>query len=113
MRVKQRIAHVLIHEISANANDDKREIVLVIHWVGVRHSEVRWPDRRLASTATGPARTSKVSRGAWRVGGPITISPPVSTGFAATAHTKSSDESGGLRCDDGSPHRSGTRRGSE
>jgi len=41
MRVKQRIARLLIHEIIANSDDGKREIVLVIHWAGGRHSEVR------------------------------------------------------------------------
>ena len=43
MRVKQRIARLLIHEIIANTDEDTREIVLVIHWVGGRHSEVRMP----------------------------------------------------------------------
>ena len=41
MRLKQRIARLLIHEIIANADDATREIVLVIHWVGGRHCEVR------------------------------------------------------------------------
>ena len=43
MGVKQRIARLLIHEIIANCDDDKREVVLMIHWVGGRHSEVRIP----------------------------------------------------------------------
>ena len=43
MRMKQRIARVLIHEIIANTDEDTREIVLVIHWAGGRHSEVRMP----------------------------------------------------------------------
>ncbi len=38
MRVKQRIARLLIHEIIANTAEDPREIVLLIHWVGGRHS---------------------------------------------------------------------------
>jgi hypothetical protein len=43
MRVKQRIARLLIQEIIADADDHEREIVLVIHWAGGRHSEVRIP----------------------------------------------------------------------
>jgi hypothetical protein len=39
-RVKQRIARLLIQEIIADADDPAREIVLVIHWAGGRHSEV-------------------------------------------------------------------------
>jgi DNA invertase Pin-like site-specific DNA recombinase len=41
MRVKQRIVRILIQEIIANVDDEKREIVLVIHWAGGRHSELR------------------------------------------------------------------------
>ncbi len=43
MGLKQRIARLLIHEIIANTDDDTREIVLVLHWAGGRHSEVRMP----------------------------------------------------------------------
>lgn len=43
MRVKQRIVRILIQEIVANVDDEKREIVLVIHWAGGRHSELRVP----------------------------------------------------------------------
>jgi DNA invertase Pin-like site-specific DNA recombinase len=43
MRVKQRIARLLIHEIIANTDEDTREIVLVIHWTGGRHAEMRMP----------------------------------------------------------------------
>lgn len=41
MRMKQRIVRVLIEEIVADVHDATREIVLVIHWVGGRHTEVR------------------------------------------------------------------------
>src|SRR4030095_9576209 len=43
MRGKQRIARLLIQEIIADADDHEREIVLVIHWAGGRHSELRIP----------------------------------------------------------------------
>ena len=41
MRLKQRIAHILIREIVADVDDDSHEIVLWIHWTGGRHSELR------------------------------------------------------------------------
>jgi len=69
MRVKQRIARVLIHEIIANADDDTREIVLVIHWAGGRHSEVRMPRPKAGDHRhrTGPDAEGVVRRmaGAW------------------------------------------------
>jgi DNA invertase Pin-like site-specific DNA recombinase len=41
MRLKQRIVRILIHEIIADVDDASREMVLVIHWHGGRHTEVR------------------------------------------------------------------------
>ena len=41
MRLKQRIVRILIREIVADIDEEKREIVLVIHWAGGRHSELR------------------------------------------------------------------------
>jgi len=69
MRVKQRIARVLIHEIIANTDDDTREIVLVLHWAGGRHSEVRMPRPKAGDHRhrTGPDAEGVVRRmaGAW------------------------------------------------
>ena len=41
MRLKQRIVRILIREIIADADEKNREVVLVIHWAGGRHSELR------------------------------------------------------------------------
>lgn len=41
MRLKQRIVRILIQEIVADVETDGREIVLLIHWAGGRHSELR------------------------------------------------------------------------
>ena len=41
MALKQRIARILIEEIVANIDDEKAEIVLLVHWVGGRHTELR------------------------------------------------------------------------
>ena len=41
MRLKQRIVRILIREIIAEVEEKSREGVLLIHWAGGRHSEVR------------------------------------------------------------------------
>jgi DNA invertase Pin-like site-specific DNA recombinase len=41
MRLKQRITRILIQEIIADVDEAASEIVLMIHWTGGRHSELR------------------------------------------------------------------------
>jgi hypothetical protein len=41
MRLKQRITRILIQEIVADVDEQASEIVLMIHWAGGRHSELR------------------------------------------------------------------------
>ena len=41
MRLKQRIVHILVEEIIADVDEASTEIVLMIHWTGGRHSELR------------------------------------------------------------------------
>jgi DNA invertase Pin-like site-specific DNA recombinase len=41
MRLKQRIIRILIQEIVADVDDSSNQIVLMIHWTGGRHSELR------------------------------------------------------------------------
>src|SRR6267378_2783508 len=41
MRLKQRIVRILIREIVADIDKEKQEIVLLLHWAGGRHSELR------------------------------------------------------------------------
>ncbi len=45
-RLKKRIVRTLIHEVVADLDDDASEIVLLIHWAGGIHSELRLPKRR-------------------------------------------------------------------
>lgn len=45
-RLKKRIVRTLIHEVVADLDDGTSEIVLVIHWVGGVHTELRLPKRR-------------------------------------------------------------------
>jgi hypothetical protein len=40
-RLKQRIVRILIQEIVADIDEGSREVVLLIHWAGGRHSELR------------------------------------------------------------------------
>jgi len=46
MRLKQRIARLLIAEIITDVDTARSEIVLLVHWQGGRHSEIRAPKNR-------------------------------------------------------------------
>jgi hypothetical protein len=41
MRIKQQIVRALIEEIVVDVDDPKREVIMVIHWRGGQHSELR------------------------------------------------------------------------
>jgi DNA invertase Pin-like site-specific DNA recombinase len=43
LALKQRIIRIVIEEIVANVDEQTQEVVLVIHWAGGRHSELRVP----------------------------------------------------------------------
>jgi hypothetical protein len=45
-RLKKRIVRTVIHEVIADIDADAAEIVLLIHWVGGVHTEIRLPRRR-------------------------------------------------------------------
>jgi hypothetical protein len=45
-RLKKRIVRTLIHEVIADIEPQAGEIVLVLHWVGGIHTELRLPRRR-------------------------------------------------------------------
>src|SRR3979411_1488451 len=45
-RLKKRIVRTLVHEVVADIDDAASEIVLIVHWVGGAHSELRLPKRR-------------------------------------------------------------------
>ena len=92
-RTKQRLTRILIKEVVFDLDDDANQIVLVIHWSGGRHTEVRvarvrsgrypddrhpsavevmrklggqWPDRELAVTMNR-MRTQTLDGKAWTV----------------------------------------------
>jgi DNA invertase Pin-like site-specific DNA recombinase len=46
MKLKQRIVRLLVLEIVADVDDAASEILLVIHWVGGRHTELRVPKNK-------------------------------------------------------------------
>ncbi len=54
-RLKKRIARSLIHEIVADIDDQAAEIILVVHWIGGLHSEIRLPRRRRGQRNSTPA----------------------------------------------------------
>jgi|HubBroStandDraft_1064217.scaffolds.fasta_scaffold02077_10 DNA invertase Pin-like site-specific DNA recombinase len=41
MGLKQRIVRILVEEVVADVDEEKQEVVLLIHWAGGRHSELR------------------------------------------------------------------------
>lgn len=45
-RLKKRIVRTVIHEVVADIDDAASEIVLLVHWIGGVHSELRLPKRR-------------------------------------------------------------------
>ena len=45
-RLKKRIVRTLIQEVVADINPEAAEIVLIVHWIGGVHSEMRLPRRR-------------------------------------------------------------------
>ena len=49
-RLKKRIVRTVIHGVIADIDATAAEIVLVIHWVGGVHSEIRLPRRRRGSS---------------------------------------------------------------
>src|SRR5207253_6460319 len=53
VRLKKRIVRTLIHEVVADVDSEAGEIILVIHWRGGVHTELRLPRRRRGTcTAT-------------------------------------------------------------
>lgn len=45
-RLKKRITRTVIREVVADLDDEASEIVLLVHWVGGTHTEIRLPKRR-------------------------------------------------------------------
>jgi DNA invertase Pin-like site-specific DNA recombinase len=70
MRLKQRIVRILIHEIIVDIDDATREAVLVMHWQGGRHTEVRvarpWSGRTKRCTDAEAIALVRRMAGRWR-----------------------------------------------
>ena len=69
MRLKQRIVRILIHDIMVDIDDASREIVLVLHWQGGRHTEVRvtrpWSGRTKRCTDAEATTLVRRMAGRW------------------------------------------------
>jgi DNA invertase Pin-like site-specific DNA recombinase len=89
-RTKQRLIHILVQEIVCNLDDETNETVLLIHWTGGRHTEVRVPRVKtgrypndMAPTAVEVIRklaghcqiVSSLSRSIGCVARPMTVRP--------------------------------------
>jgi len=46
MKLKQRIVHLVIKEVVADVDEKSNEVVLLIHWAGGRHTELRVPKNK-------------------------------------------------------------------
>ena len=86
MRLKQRIVRILIREIIVDVDHEAKEIVLVIHWQGGRHTELRVPSsvsgrtqrcndeqaieivRRMSGRWNDHAIASQLNRLGWQTG---------------------------------------------
>jgi DNA invertase Pin-like site-specific DNA recombinase len=55
-RLKKRIVRTLIHEVVVDVDNATSEIVLVIHWKGGVHTEIRVPRRRRGENTTHTSR---------------------------------------------------------
>ena len=56
IRLKKRIVRTLIHEVVVDVDPSAGEVILVIHWKGGVHTELRLPRRRRGQNS---AQTSK------------------------------------------------------
>jgi DNA invertase Pin-like site-specific DNA recombinase len=56
IRLKKRLVRTLIHEIVVDIDADAGEVILVIHWKGGVHTELRLPRRRRGQNATHTSR---------------------------------------------------------
>ncbi len=69
MRLKQRIVRILIQEIIVDIDDASREIVLVLHWHGGRHTELRlarpWSGRTKRCTDAEATALVRRMAGGW------------------------------------------------
>jgi DNA invertase Pin-like site-specific DNA recombinase len=52
VRLKKRLVRTLIHEVVVDTDPNAGEVILVIHWKGGMHSELRVPRRRRGQCAT-------------------------------------------------------------
>jgi DNA invertase Pin-like site-specific DNA recombinase len=56
VRLKKRLVRTLIHEIVVDVDADAGEIIVVIHWKGGVHTELRLPRRRRGQSRTHTSR---------------------------------------------------------
>ena len=68
-RTKQRLTHMLVEEVVIDLDDAANEAVVVVHWVGGRHTELRVPRVRTgrypADRRPGPVEVVRKLGGQW------------------------------------------------
>ena len=61
-KLKKRIVRTVIREVIADLDDDASEIVLLVHWAGGAHTEIRLPKRRRGQRNATPPDIVKAVR---------------------------------------------------
>jgi hypothetical protein len=68
-RTKQRLTHILVEEVVIDLDEAAHEAVVVVHWVGGRHTELRVPRVRTgrypADRRPGPVEVIRKLGGQW------------------------------------------------
>jgi hypothetical protein len=75
MRTRQRLVRALITEIIVDIDEVAGEIVLVIHWKGGQHSELRVRKPRTGEHGCSTPEQALAVIAAWQGDGPIRTSP--------------------------------------
>ena len=66
VRLKKRLVRTLIHEVVVDVDAEAGEVILVIHWKGGVHTELRVPRRRRGQNSSAHAKD--IDRGRPRAG---------------------------------------------
>ena len=75
-RLKKRLVRTLIHEVIADVEPQASEIVLMLHWAGGVHTELRLPRRRRGQCKSTAVEIIEAVRVLVRIAAMITYRRP-------------------------------------
>lgn len=85
-RLKKRIVRTLIHEVIADIEPQAGEIILVLHWVGGVHTELRLPRRRRGQCKSTAVEIVEAVRVLVRIAGDDVIAGVLNRNSLKTGH---------------------------